>query len=73
MSWNPDDYEIAAELCCHADIDALPPEKIAAAIRARSTILSAVSGSAYVMDKVYARAAELLDVMAAMAKERCGK
>lgn len=70
MNWQLEDYNIAAELC-NADIDALPPEKVAAAIRARRTILSAVSGSAFVMDKVYARAAELLDVMAEMAKERC--
>lgn len=67
-----DDGVIAAQLC-GADISALPPERVAAAIRARRTILSAFSGSTYVLNMVYARAAELLDVMATMAKERCRK
>lgn len=63
-----DQYLIASELC-HADISALPPDKIAAAIRARRTILSAIPGSSQVMSMVYDRAAELLDVMATMAAQ----
>lgn len=63
-----DHYQIASELC-HADISALPPEKIAAAIRARRTIHNAISGSSTIMGRVYDRAAELLDVMADMAAQ----
>ncbi|MBQ1428736.1 MAG: hypothetical protein IIZ06_03625 [Kiritimatiellae bacterium] len=60
------DYAIAKELC-NANIAALPPGKVAAAIRARKTIYNASAGSASVMEKVYDRAAELLDVMADIA------
>lgn len=63
-----DQYQIASELC-HADISALPPEKIAAAIRARRTIHNAIPGSATIIDMVYDRAAELLDIMADMADQ----
>jgi hypothetical protein len=57
------DYAIAKELS-NANIAALPPGKVAAAIRARKTIYHAFAGSASVMEKVYDRAAELLDIMA---------
>lgn len=63
-----DPYLIASEIG-KADIAALPPEKIASAIRASKTILAAWSGSADIMRRVYARAAELLDVMADMAAQ----
>lgn len=67
-----DQYQIASELC-HADISALPPEKIAAAIRARRTIHNAISDSSTIMGRVYARAAELLDVMADMATQNVNR
>lgn len=67
-----DQYQIASELC-HADISALPPEKIAAAIRARWTIHNAIPGSATIIDRVYDRAAELLDVMSDMAAQNVNR
>ncbi len=63
-----DPYLIASEIG-KADIAALPPDKIAAAIRASKIILSAWTGSAEIMRRVYDRAAELLDVMADMAAQ----
>ena len=67
-----DQYQIASKLC-EADISALPPEKIAAAIRARRTILKAISDSATIMGWVYDRAAELLEVMATMAAQNVNR
>ena len=67
-----DQYQIASELC-HADISALPPEKIAAAIRARRTIHNAISDSSTIMGMVYDRAAELLGVMADMTAQNVNR
>ena len=50
-----DPYIIASKIG-KADISALPPEKIAAAIRESRTILAAWSGSAEIMRRVYSSA-----------------